>query len=120
MNVCYKDGKIEFDFEDLLRSLDEKSKLQAAEHLACHDEIIKHVVDQILDGFTEDGSRGYRCFLSEEEPETALDWACREIAKRSSEVAKKEIEILERSIKKYNEENMELRAELYDFRARNC
>lgn len=99
-----KDGKLEFELHSLLECAKDQTKIELIESLACDDAIIKHVVDQILDGWTEN------CFcgaVSCEQTDTAyygLDYARRQIAKRSSEVAKNTIEELEKTIARQKQE----------------
>ena len=73
------------------------------ETLSCDDQIIKHVTDQILDGWTENYCSGGSCFIASHSPTTGLDYARREISKRSGELAKKEIEKLEKALKEKTE-----------------
>lgn len=99
-----KDGKLEFELHSLLECAKDQTKIELIESLACDDAIIKHVVDQILDGWTEN------CFCgasSCEQTDTAhygLDYARRQIAKRSSEVTKNTIEELEKTIARQKQE----------------
>lgn len=62
--------------------------------------VIKYVTDQILDGWTEQSSHGYIDCTAQSNPSSAINVARREIAKRSSEIAKKEIEALENALAK--------------------
>lgn len=54
MTLTYnKDGKLEFELYDLLPSIKTEDKVKLIEDLSCDEQIIQHVVDQILDGWTE-------------------------------------------------------------------
>lgn len=86
-------GKITIDFEDLLDVMDKDSKLRLAETLACTEEIIEHVAEQITTGWTKNMSSGATAMASEK-PWTAIDKYRRLIAERSSEVADAEIKRL--------------------------
>lgn len=108
MEVKYtKDGKLELDIEDLLRQLPEDQKLALMESFSCDEVIIKHVTDQLLDGCTDNGFWGAGGVASDA-PYTALDKAKREVAKRSGEVAKKEIEALECALAREKEQHKEI------------
>jgi len=124
MNAKYnKDGRIEFELHDLLASVSEETKLELIESLACDDQIIKHVADQIITKWTENVySGGYAC-VAIADPCFGLDWAWREVAKRSGDVAEREIKRLEDAIKYKDEryaevleENRNLRHELNKYR----
>ncbi len=99
MNVKYKDGKLELNLHELLGSVSAEDKLDMVESLACDDEIIKHVADQIIKKWTENCYHGSTHITATVEPALGLDWAWREVAKRSGEVAKREIERLESAIR---------------------
>ena len=53
-----KDGKVEFHICDLIDALDSQSKIDFIESLSCEKEIVKHVMDQVLDGWTENMYNG--------------------------------------------------------------
>lgn len=123
MNARYKEGKIEFDLHDLLQDVSIETKLEMLESLACDDQIIKHVADQIITKWTENCCSGGAACIAGAEPRFGLDWAWREVAKRSDEVAEREIKRLEDAIKykdeRYEEaleENRRLRDELRIYR----
>jgi hypothetical protein len=46
-------GKIEFDLIEFIECLDAESQISFIETLSCFDSIIKHVMDQVLTGWTE-------------------------------------------------------------------
>lgn len=58
--------------------------------LACEDDIIEDVTDQIIKGWTEEGSHGYK-HSGDADPSTALDKAVRAVALGAGEVAVREI-----------------------------
>lgn len=114
MTLTYnKDGKLEFDFHELLRLTKDEEKVKLIEDLSCDEAIIKHVADQILDRWTENGYGGARECGASPNPFCALDKARREVSKRSSEIAKETIESLEKSLKETKDELHKLREEIY-------
>lgn len=105
MNLKFnKDGKLEFNLIDLFDNLPAETKIQLVESLSCDEAILKHVLDQLLDGWTENMYYGATA-LPEATPFWSLDKAKREVAKRAGEVAKAEIERLERELARQKEEN---------------
>ena len=107
MKVRYTDGQIQIDIYELLANTPKEQKAVMIEVMACDDDIIKHIVDQLLQGWTENDLAGVRNYTAIQNPKSGLDWACREIAKRSSEVARKEIERLETAVKTHRDEYLE-------------
>lgn len=108
MNLEYKEGKLQFNFREALESVPAEQRPELLEDLSCDDVIIKHVTDQILDGLTENGWSGCSWLSAQVSPQTGLDYARREVAKRSGEVAKKEIEKLEKELKETKEKYWEM------------
>jgi hypothetical protein len=98
-----KEGKIEIDLSSLLESMSDESKIILIETLSCERAIIKHVADQILDGFTENvysGSSGY----GEIDHLSPLDEARRRVAKGANKVSEKIISELEWRAKREKEQ----------------
>lgn len=123
MNTKYKDGKIEFDFNDLLDRMDTEGKLAMIENLACENDIIDHVTAQIIDGWTENGSYGSISCTASENPYFGLDKAWRDVSRKADVVAQREISRLEKALKykgeslqEANESNAQLRAALDQYR----
>jgi hypothetical protein len=79
--------------------------------LACQGDVVKYVTQQILDGQTENNWYSGRSIGASATAWTGLDWACREVAKRSGEVAKAEIEALERALAKSEKRYSDLLSE---------
>lgn len=104
--------KLEIDLYDLVEELDTTTLLSLADAVAVQDDVIKYVVQQILDGWTDMDSRGGLLCTAEPLPSRGLDWAIREIAKRSGEVAAKEAKRMEAAMKSLHEDNDRLRDEL--------
>lgn len=105
MQVKIERGRIILNTIEVLSALSLEDKKSLIETLSCDDEIIANVTAQLLDGWTEQGSHG-ATRSGAVEPFCPLDKARREIALRSGEVAKKEIEALCSSLRwtKANEE----------------
>lgn len=108
MNIKFKDGNLQIDLHDLLDSVKEEDLNEFLETVSCNDKVIKHVTDQILDKWTENCYRGGSFIDAGAEVYGGLDKAWREVAKRSGEVAKREIERLEEALKRRNEEYFNL------------
>jgi len=76
-------GEAIFDISELLMSLKGEDRISLIDSLACCDEVIKSVADQIMKGWTELGSHGYRG--SAESPHTPLDKVVRYVAERPTQ-----------------------------------
>ena len=95
------------------------SILDVLNNLACTDEVITYVAQQIIDGWTEQGSHGSAGSVQPEPHPGGLDWAIREVSMRSGFIAAKEILRLQEALKheqeknqKADEENAKLRRHL--------
>ena len=97
---------------DLLSSLSGDQENKLIQQLACSDQVIKHVADQIINHCTDDGYTGWQ--ESGHEPSTPLSIARREVSKGSSDLAKREIEDLERKCKSLDESYKEYMTKYYD------
>lgn len=97
MKTKYADGRLSFDVDEFLNLIPAEEKVSLIETLACSDEILKHVADQLLDGWTESGQHGgILCTASPDpHPGNVLDFQRRRIARGAGEVAAKEIKRLE-------------------------
>ena len=100
MNVTIEKGKLLVGIGDLLDNISPEDKSELFKHIACDNQVIADVVAQILDGWTEDGWHGEKLVEAESDPAArhAIDRAKRDVAKRSGEVAKAEIERLEKAL----------------------
>lgn len=98
MKVNYKEGKLELDLHDLLQNVNKETKMEMIESISCDDHIIKHVTEQIINKWTENFYSGGTNVTASANTHTGLDWAWREVAKKSGDVAKREIERLENAI----------------------
>lgn len=90
--------KLEISVSQLIESLSDEDKIAFIESLSCDDAIIKHVSDQIIDGWTESGYYGGKCGATAE-PITPLDKAIRRVALAANDVAAKQIKDLERALR---------------------
>lgn len=110
-----KDGLC-IDIGSLLDSIAPEDKSELFKHIACDAQVIKDVTDQILDGWTEDGWHGRKTIEASAEPRQweAIDHAQREVAKRSGEVAKREIERLEKALAASEKRRQELEEEKHN------
>jgi hypothetical protein len=95
MRVKYVEGNLSVNLGEVLDCLTLEEKQEIIEMLACMDDVIKRVSDQIIEGWTEGCSHGSIGFG--EEFHTPLDKARFEVAKRSGETAKDVIERLQRA-----------------------
>lgn len=118
MKIDLSDGKIHIDISELLDSIDKTKKEEFVDALAVNEEVIESVVLQITDGWTPLNSHGYIGYTSDT-PSTAIDKARRTIAKGASEIAKREIEILENAVRAEKERSRELLHEIHELRAQH-
>jgi len=112
MNAEFKAGKITFELHDLLGQVSTEQKMEMIESMSCDDDVIKHVSAQIISRWTENGYAGGSACTASDAPTMGLDWACREVAKHSGEIAKREIERLEDALRCRNSEVQDLLNEL--------
>lgn len=94
----FEDGKLVIDTEFLLDAMSDEDKMFLVERLACEDAVIKHVADQIIDGFTENARCGSRLCGTDVNVHLPLDVAARRIAEASGEIAAQEIAALRREL----------------------
>jgi hypothetical protein len=89
MTTQYTNGRLSLDLVEVIQAMSDDQQLALIEALACQDAVIKAVSQQILDGWTATTEcRGSRAYTGSPCP---LDTVILEVAKRSSEVAEKEI-----------------------------
>lgn len=99
----FEEGKLVIDTEFLLDAMSDEDKMFLVERLACEDAVIKHVADQIIDGYTESSRRGSRLCGTDVNVYLPLDVAARRIAEASGEIAAQEIEALKRELSRTKE-----------------
>ena len=97
MIIEVEKGQLRINIHALLDNMTDEERLDLIDTLSCSDVVIKHVADQIITGYTDYGSCGWKGHT--ESPYTPLDKATRQVAENSSEIAKEEIQDLMRMIK---------------------
>ena len=115
MKMKIEKGALVVDINDLLRNIADEDKTELFQHIACDDQVIRDVTAQLLDGWTEAGWHGVKSYEAHADTVNvivpAINQGRREIAKRSGEVAKAEIEALEKTLKASEERVRELEDE---------
>ena len=86
-----EDGKIVINVYDLIGELGKEHRDSIIDALACQDEVINEVVNQVLDGWTTMGSHAGTSYGGNAEATYGIDGARMRIAKGSSELAAEEI-----------------------------
>lgn len=114
MTPVFRNGLICFTPEDLFKALPPDQRAAMLEDLACEDAVIKHVSDQILEGWTENLSSGADDYPAKSTPRSALSAARRRIAHFSGQLASKEIARLESALRDREEELDELRKQMVE------
>lgn len=108
------------DISELLDSIAPEDKSELFKHIACDDQVILDVCAQIMDGWTEDGWHGTVSATAQADTVNciapAINKVRRDFAKRSGEIARREIEGLERALKKANDRVQKLENEAYALR----
>ena len=94
------DGKLSINIFHLIHELPESRHIELAESISCSNAVITHVMDQVLDGSTENGFSGS---WSTSYTEPLQEYRMR-IAKQSNDIAKKQIEELEKRLRSMKEE----------------
>jgi hypothetical protein len=98
---------LKISLQDILEQLSFDDKRLIATYLACEDDVIEDVANQLLTGWTESGWHGGRS-SGQAEPTGALDIWRRRLALRCGKVAVKEIDDLKNSLKFADQLNREL------------
>jgi len=122
MDVKISCGDLRINIEDLLRQIPVEQRIKLAEILSCDSEVLKFVIQQILDGHTENGHySGLCCYAHANTGGVGgLDWACREVAKRAGETAMREINRLEDALRHAEAQIEKLREDMRrNWEARN-
>ncbi len=107
MKATVENGKVVLDYCELFNEADGRELQLLVQSLACQDDIVRHVTDQLLEGWTEDGYHGGKCGDASES-HTPIDQARRRIALGAGQVAKETIEAQQRSLKDAAEANAEI------------
>lgn len=66
VNVEIKGNDLVIDITSLLERLTSDDKHEIAQSIGCERDVIKSVVDQLVDGFTENSSHGYSDTIHEQ------------------------------------------------------
>lgn len=118
MKTRIQKSALVIDINDLLRHISDEDKTELFQHIACDDQVIRDVTAQLLDGWTEAGWHGAKSYEAHADTVNvivpAINAGRREIAKRSGEVAKAEIEALEKTLKASEARVRELEEERRD------
>jgi hypothetical protein len=93
-------GKIVINVYDLIGQLPAENRADIIDALACQDEVIDEVVNQVLDGWTTVGSHAGTTGGGSADAVRGLDGARMRIAKSASDVAAKEIAALAERIER--------------------
>lgn len=97
MKVTVKEGMVILDACQLFENMELEEKNKLIQSLACGDDIIRHVMDQVLDGCTEAGYFGGTSGDASTHG-TPIDQARRRIAAGAGEVATETIASLRRAL----------------------
>lgn len=98
MEAKIQNNKLQVSLFEIFDQLSGDNCLELIDFLSCQDAVIINVVDQIVRGSTGLGSSGAEGFRGVDDL-TPLEAARRCIAKSASEVARQEIERLERALR---------------------
>ena len=101
MKVLVENGKVILEAHELFDNMDADEKNKVVQSLACQDDIIRHVADQLLEGWTEDGYHGLTG--GHTASNGALDAARRRIAEGAGQEAATTIRALEDALKREKE-----------------
>ena len=103
-------GKLSIDVFHLIHELPENKQIELVESISCSNAVITHVMDQVLEGCTENGFSGS---WSTSYTEPLQEYRMR-IAKQSNDVAKSQIEELEGRLNSATEQRDEYMKRFFD------
>lgn len=118
MKVKLSGTELSIDLVPLFEQLSVEEKTSLADTLSCDTDVIDFVSEQIINKWTSEGSHGSYGAASPE-PYRGLEAAWRKVAKASGDVAKREIERLQESLKRSNEQVERLHREIYEMSQRS-
>lgn len=97
-----EDGTLSFnvDIYEFLDSLSDEKSIELAESLSCQNAVIKHVTDQLFDGYTENGCHGAKVYG--DLPTTQLELSQEKVRKLGNRLLIKEVERLRRRLEDKN------------------
>lgn len=96
-----ENGNIVIDAFDLIESIPGELKVELIERLACEDEVIKHVMDQVMIGMTENGYSGTES-MDELRVSSQLQQARESVRSNGNRLLMKEINRLREKVKNLN------------------
>jgi len=96
------DGDVVLTLIDIMDQMPPEALLETIESLSCAEAVIKHVADQLLEGWTENGYHG-SMDCSSIEPDCAINVARARIEKAADKLAVDRIAELERTCKHLKE-----------------
>ncbi len=113
---------VKIDLSDIVRSCTREQLTDILQSLACTDEIIRHVIDQVMTGYTENGSHGAQsipdeCFDNGFGYGNALDEARKQLVKIANTTAATRVARLESFLKMAFQSRCKMRDECYKLRA---
>lgn len=114
MNIELKDGLLHFSLVDAIDQLTDEQKRDAITILACDDAVITMVGQQLVDGMTDDGSCGSISCIATATAYCGLDKVRRDVAKASGDIARQEIERLEKALAACDKQRLDALNELHD------
>ncbi len=103
MNIKTDDyGNIIIDPFDLIELVPSHLKIELIERLSCEDEVIKHVMDQVFVGLTENGYSGSES-MDDLQTSTELQQARERIRLQGNRLLMKEINRLRKKVENLNQ-----------------
>lgn len=110
MKIKIDGSSMVLDLFSLLEAMPVDERMKLADTLACTDAVITFVAQQIIDGWTEQGSHGSKGSVQAEPHPGGLDWAIREVSMHSGLIAAKEILRLQEALAAKEKQLAELEA----------
>lgn len=102
MNIKLEEGRLSFDIVELFERLTLEEKKVVAQTLACQDDIVEYVAQQLIQGCTDDG--WHASTGPAHNPFTALDNARLRVAAAAPAVAAQELAGLQRAAQHFYEQ----------------
>jgi hypothetical protein len=100
--VKYENGEVRFNLYDVLGELSKTHRAEIIDALACQQEVIDEVMNQVLEGCTSLGSHGPKGCGGNPSATHGIDGARLRIAKAAGEIAFAEIAALSRAVERAN------------------
>lgn len=119
MKIAIEAGHIKINLQDLIEAASTEERATIIDHLACHDEIIDEVMNQVIDGWTTMGGHAGTGYGGNVDAVHGLDGARMRIAKASGEIAAREIERLGDALKREKAHSNDGWAEYHALMARS-